>query len=115
MEMAKKAKRPLVLFSSDLQEEPASTMIYNNSKGIVTSAAVNIPWTAGIEIDKLKDIAAITGATFIDNDLNILLKDLELKHFGRAQHIKVTEYETSIVDGAGTKEQINERVEAIKA
>jgi len=42
-------------------------MIYNNMKGIVSCAAVNIPWAGGIEIENLKDIAVMTGATLIDN------------------------------------------------
>jgi len=101
MELVKKAKKPLVLFSKDLQEEPASTMIYNNMKGITTCAAVNIPWAGGIEKDNLEDIAILTGATLVDNEHDLMLEDVELEHFGKAKHIKVTEYETSIVDGAG--------------
>lgn len=65
-----------MLFSMDLQEDPASTMIYNNVKGIVMSAAVNIPWSAGIELENLKDIAALTGATIIDNEHNYLLEEV---------------------------------------
>ena len=114
MELVKKAKRPLVLFSQDLQAEPASTMVYNSMKGIVSCAAVNIPWAGGVERDSLEDIAALTGATLVDNEHNLLLSEVELKHFGRAKHIKVTEYETSIVDGQGEKEAIEERYEIIK-
>ena len=53
MELAKKQKRPLVLFSQDLQAEPASTMVYNSMKGIVPCAAVNIPWAGGVERESL--------------------------------------------------------------
>lgn len=68
LELAKKAKRPLVVFSMDLQEEPASTMVYNSKKGIVKCCAVNIPWAGGVELENLKDIAAMTGATVVDNE-----------------------------------------------
>jgi chaperonin GroEL len=84
-------------------------MVFNNRKGIVKSVGVNIPWTGGLELENLKDIAALTGATFVDNEHVLRIEEVELKHFGRAQHIKVTEYDTSIVDGAGQPEEISER------
>jgi len=74
-------------------------MIYNNSKGIISSVGINIPWSGGIEIENLKDIAILTGATLIDNKHDILLSDVKLEHFGRAKHIRVSEYDTNIVDG----------------
>lgn len=114
MEMVKKAKQPLVVFSTDLREEPASTMVYNNMKGIMQSAAVNIPWAGGVERDNLEDVAALTGATLVDNEHKLLLSEVGLEHFGRAKHIKVTETETSIVDGQGDPAVIEERYERIK-
>ena len=68
MELVKKAKKPLVVFSMDMQEEPLSTMVYNSKKNIVKCCAVNIPWAAGIELESLRDIAAMTGATVVDNE-----------------------------------------------
>lgn len=53
LEHCKKVKKPLVVFSMDLQDEPCSTMVYNAKKGIVQCAAVNVPWAAGIEKDNL--------------------------------------------------------------
>lgn len=114
MELVKNAKKPLVLFSTDLREDPASIMIYNNTKGIVKSAAVNMPWTGGVEIENLKDIAALTGATYVDNEHALLLSEVELHHFGTAQHIKVTELQTSIVDGGADPDVLRERLEIIK-
>jgi len=114
LELAKKVKRPLVLFSMDLQDEPASTMIYNSKKGIIKCAAVNIPWAAGLEQDSLKDIAVITGATVVDNEHVLCLEDVELEHFGTAKLIKVSMDETSIVDGAGDKAAYLERIEEIR-
>ena len=49
LDMVKRTNRSFVLFSEDLQEEPMSTMIYNNQKGILKSCAVNVPWSAGIQ------------------------------------------------------------------
>ena len=75
--------------------------------------AVNIPWAAGIEQENLKDIAIITGATFIDNEHLHKLKDVTLEHMGTAQLVKVTEGETSIVDGRGSREDLEERIREI--
>lgn len=76
MELVKKHKKPLVVFSMDLQDDPASTMVYNARKGIVKCCAVNIPWSAGIERENLIDIATMTGATLIDDEHALMLKDL---------------------------------------
>ena len=102
LEVVKSLKRPFVLFSTDLREEPASTMIFNAKRGNLQCAAVNIPWTGGVEIENLKDIAALTGATFVDNKYELTLDEVKPHHFGSAQYIKISEYETSLVDGKGT-------------
>ena len=84
LDIVKKAQRPFLLFSEDLQEEPMSTMIYNNQKDILQCCAVNVPWAAGIQKESLKDIAVMTGATLVDDDYDLRLEDVELKHFGSA-------------------------------
>ena len=53
LELVKKTNRPFLLFCMDLQEEPMSTMIYNNQKGVMQTCAVNIPWSAGVEKETL--------------------------------------------------------------
>ena len=76
MELVKKVNKPLVLFSKDLREDPTSTMVYNNMKGIVSSVAVNIPWAAGVERENLVDIATLTGATLVDNQHVLMMEDV---------------------------------------
>lgn len=83
MELVKKTKRPLLLFSLNLMPEPMSTMIYNNRKGIVETCAVNIPWLGDVHIEMLKDVAVMTGASLVDN-LGLNMEDVQLKHFGSA-------------------------------
>lgn len=61
--------------------------------------AVNIPWAAGVELEQLRDIAAMTGATVVDNEHMLTTRQVRMEHFGRANFIKINEYETSIVDG----------------
>ena len=86
-------------------------MIYNCKKGIIKCIAVNIPWAAGIEKENLEDIAILTGATLVDNEHILNLKDVLLHHFGRAKMIKVTENQTSIVSGKGSSEDFINRIE----
>ena len=79
-----------MLFSEDLQEEPMSTMIYNNQKDITKCCAVNVPWSAGIQKEVLKDIAVMTGATLVDEDeFSLKLADIKLEHFGSAKTIQI--------------------------
>ncbi len=85
LDMVKGTKRPLLVFSEDLQEGPMSTMIYNNSKDIVKCCAVNIPWAAGVQKESLKDIAVMTGATIVDNEYEMMLSDVSLKNLGSAK------------------------------
>jgi chaperonin GroEL len=73
LEICKRANRPLFLICEDLQPEPLSTMVYNNEKGIVQCAAINMPWMANIQKEQLKDIAAMTGATLIDNEFGLTI------------------------------------------
>ena len=95
----KAPKRPFLLISEDLQEEPMSTMVYNNSKEILSCCAINIPWLAGVQKEVLRDIAVMTGATLVDNEYVLKLQDVDLKHFGTAKMINVDENFTHIVGG----------------
>lgn len=80
----------------------------------MSCAAVNVPWAGGVERENLQDIAVLTGATLVDNEHKLLLSEVGLEHFGRAKHIRVTEHETSIVDGQGDMELIEERYGEIR-
>lgn len=84
LEIVKSTKRPFFLVSEDLQEEPMSTMVYNNQKNIIQCCAINVPWMADIQKEMLKDIATMVGATLVDNEFGLKLEDVELKHFGSA-------------------------------
>lgn len=115
MELVKESKRPLIVFCEDMQEGPLSTMIYNNRKDIVESCAVNVPFLAGVEKENLKDIATMTGATLVDNErFGLMLENLELKHLGSANNVRIDAEFTHIVGGSHTEESLQERIEEIK-
>lgn len=101
LELAKKMKRSLVVFSEDLQKDPLSMMVYNNSKGIIQCCAVNIPWMGDVQKEYLKDIAVQCGATFIDDEYGVKLSEVKLEHFGSAQKIAMDGYTSTIVGGSG--------------
>ena len=116
MDIIKKSgtNRPFLLFSEDLQEEPMSTMIYNNKKDIIQCCAVNIPWSGGIEKEHLKDIAVMTGATLIDNDLVLKLSDIKMEHFGSAKTVRIDNDFTHIVGGGFSQESMELRHQEIE-
>jgi chaperonin GroEL len=111
--MVKKTKRSLVVFSEDLQDEPLSMMVYNNSKDIIKCCAVNMPWMANMQKEMLTDIAIATGATLIDNEYELKLDQIKLEHFGSAKKIAVDMNITHIVGGSGTEQAVNERIRDI--
>ncbi len=67
LEQAKRLKRPLLIFSELMEDDPLSILAFNNMKGSQQSCAVDIPFLVGIEKEVLQDIAVLTGATLIDN------------------------------------------------
>ena len=89
-------------------------MVYNCKKGIIQCVAVNMPWTGGIEKDNLKDIAILTGATVVDNQHMLTTPQVRMEHFGRAAMIKVGEYQTTIVDGQGEREKLDQHITEIR-
>jgi chaperonin GroEL len=101
LDLVKKTKKSLVVFSEDLQEEPLSMMVYNNSKDIIKCCAINVPWMANMQKEMLTDIAIATGATLIDNEYEIKLKDVTLEHFGSAKKIVTDMNQTHIIGGGG--------------
>lgn len=114
LELVKKVNRPLFLVSEDLQEEPMSTLIYNNEKDIVKCCAINVPWMADIQKEMLKDIAVMVGATIVDNEFGLTLDKVQLKHFGSAKVIKADAEFTHIVGGNFTNEALEERMQQIR-
>lgn len=116
LDLVKKSgtKRPLLLVSEDLQEDPMSTMIYNKQKGIIDSCAINVPWLGGVHKEMLKDIAVMTGATLVDNEMDLKLEDIQISHFGSAKNIRVDHEYTHIVGGSFDAQKLEDRIEQIK-
>ena len=109
MEMAAEQKRPLLVFSTDMQDGPLSVMLYNAKKDTLGSCAVNIPFMAGKEEEFIQDIAVICGAKIIKNDgmSSYSLDNISFDMFGSAAKVHISEGQTQIIGGAGTSEELD--------
>ena len=104
----------LVIIADDIEGEALSTLILNKLRGVLNVVAVKAPGFGDKRKEMLEDIAILTGGEVITSDLGMDLKTTELSQLGRAKQIKITKENTIIVDGAGDKTAIQNRVHMIK-
>ena len=105
----------LLIIADDIEGEALSTLILNKLRGVLNVVAVKAPSFGDTRKDILQDIAILTGGKVITEDLGLDLKDVTIDDLGRAKQIKVQKDNTIIVDGAGNKTEIADRVKHIKA
>ena len=105
----------LLIVCDDMESEALSTLILNKLRGVLNVVAVKAPGFGDKRKAMLQDIATLTGAEVITSDLGLELKDTTIEQLGRAKQVKVQKENTIIVDGAGDKQQIADRVAQIKA
>ncbi len=105
----------LLIICDDMEGEALSTLILNKLRGVLNVVAVKAPGFGDKRKAMLQDIATLTGGEVITSDLGLELKDATIAQIGRAKQVKVQKENTIIVDGAGDKQQIADRVAQIKA
>ena len=105
----------LVIICDDIEGEALSTLVLNKLRGVLNVVAVKAPGFGENRKANLEDIAILTGGEVITSDLGLELKDTQIEQLGRARQVKVQKENTIIVDGAGDKQQIADRVGQIKA
>lgn len=106
--------RSLLIIADDITGEALPTLVLNKMRGTFNVVAVKAPGFGDRRKEQLEDIAILTGGTVITDDLGLNLKDVTIEQLGQSNKITVTKDDTTIVEGAGSQEQIAERVGIIK-
>ena len=115
LEEIMRAGRPLFIVAEDVEGEALSTILLNRLRGTLNVVAIKAPGFGDRRKRILEDIAVVTGAQVIDKDFGMTMADATMEMLGTAKTVKVTKDTALIVDGAGKKEDIQNRIQIIRA